>query len=518
MHIQLKKKIATLMALTMSIMYLSSASLTVFASESKAITSSNITADKIIDMALTKSGVVANSDVKNSIKEQTLNVLNGTATSYRQWCADNDKGINSETWQEYLSSDAYASLGFRLSSWAIKSADFINYVITGETLLGLESDDLPQMMIGTDTVEKGNDYTISNDVITGIYNVFTDTVTNGEYGYYYVPVYSVNDISVNWFNKNSDYENIKSYVKSSKNNTMLLLWKTSSSMTNYSNIRVLDNGEEIMYIRESGEKQITYTYSSEWTSKTVIYSDYAVATGNINYTSSEEFKSANTATRTDFGWDYIYPTYATGGNTYTMFLVNMERGQQIVYNSLEALKTFNGGNKPYYMVTNKQYDDSIDNSINFTGDYIIKYGGDNSYDYVQNNINNSEDNSDNSVNNIVNDSSTTIINYYGYSENDDSASDGDSGDSDSDNGLMNVIKAIGEVLNFILNALAEVISIVADFLNSLLEILKSLGGIFTSFSGLLAELFPFIPEDVTRLLTSAISATILIAVVRNFKK
>lgn len=74
-----------------------------------------VTSLKLIDMCLTRSGKVVNSDIRNDVLTQTRNVLNDTARSYWQWCSDNGKEKSVETFREYLESDAYASLPFRLS-------------------------------------------------------------------------------------------------------------------------------------------------------------------------------------------------------------------------------------------------------------------------------------------------------------------------------------------------------------------------------------------------------------------
>ena len=182
------------------------------------------------------------------------------------------------------------------------------------------------------------------------------------------------------------------------------------------------------------------------------------------------------------------------------------------------MKDYSVGIRPYYATTDDIYDNSVDNSINFTGDYIINNADKLSYDTVYNEIVNQNDYSENVVNNIVNDNTQTIINNYYYTNPDGGGDSGDSGDSGgSGGGLGSLIDGIGSVLNFIVTLIGDVLGLIAEFLDTVYVMIKNLGGSFTNFSNLLGELFTFIPQDLLDLIEAGIGVVIVVVVWKLFR-
>lgn len=477
------------------------------------VTSVILSPTKIVDMALSKTGVVADKSLKDAIVDSYKNTINGTAKGYTQWCADNGYEKNGATYEAYLESDAYSNLPTRLVGPLLRGADILQYMLTGNHDSELTDSDISTFLVGTDKVENGSNYTISDEVTEDIRTTFNTVITTGDMGYYYVDTMTSDELPGTWFADEQSKLNTKAYIDSSEYITCIFF----SYVKNYKKIykmHFIDNTQDLVLVKPAPSESygVMRLYTSEGTNvnpqyvaiemgKTQPIYDYESYIAKCN--GLDFNNSINSTWPIKFGdcsVDHV------GDTCYGMYVFSPTGEKIIVYSSSDAMNSYAGGAKPYYMVTNKDYKDSEDNSVNFTGDYIQKYGDESSYDIVKNQIDNSVDNSDNSVSNIVNNSNTTIVNNYTYVTEDDDGNGENGGDGGNDTNVDNETDLDDE------NGL------IVQVLNEIIVSIKALGKTFSGFTGLLKDMFPFIPTQLTDLLTMSVSAGVAIAIWRQLRR
>ena len=486
-------------------------------------TANPVTAGKLIDMCLTRSGKVVNGDIREDVLTQTRNVLNNTATSYRQWCKDNGKAKSVETFREYLESDAYATLPFRLAKFPLELASFIEWLINGETLLDVMGNDVNEVL--TEHDDKGN-VTVPSETVNIINQVFDNTKSNYTSGWRYIDVKSVNDLPSAMFGTSQAYENAKAYISSSDSPTIFHVDKIKNVGTS---IYLGDNFSDIYYLQTSGTSGTKWTMIDTNWSTYVSYYKVQYGASQFDATDSETFKTSAISSTgsahfalgdaTTIGFDLSKLGNYNNVSMTTFYGKNADK--VIVYSSLQAIKDYSLGNTPYYL-TNRQYSDSVDNSFNVSGEYIQNNGGTFAYEQIREQINNSNVTNDSSVSSIVNDYSQTIINNYNYTSPDSGEGEEGSEDDNENGGLLDglgsVVEGIADLLGFLLKAIGEILGLIGNLFNTIFEGIKALGSVFGGFSGLLGELFPFIPVELITFVTIAIEAIIAIAVWKLLKK
>lgn len=495
-----------------------------------------VTSLKLIDMCLTRSGKVVNSDIRDDVLIQTRNVLNDTAQSYWQWCSDNGKQKSVETFREYLESDAYASLPFRLSKYPLNLASFINWIITGETLLDVLGTDVNDVLIEYD--DNGN-ATVPSESVNIINQSFDKVKGNYASGYFYKEVKPYTELPVKYFGTPQAWENAKAYIASSDNPTLVLFHANKKPLSRDGCDKILfgDNTLSTYLIAEKTAKFGQFwngdngyklkQYDEKWV-ETFKFATVQYGASQVSFTDSASYLEVAQETtaitdKTYYTGYYVYnPNQVDAQLNYAWWdweIYGKEYSQVMIYESLEAIKQYSCGQQPYYL-TNRQYQDSVDNSFNVSGEYIHNDGGTFAYEQIREQINNSSVTNDNSANSIINDYSQTIINNYNYSSG--GSGEGGEGDNEDGNGILDgiasVLDGLTEIVGFLLQAIGSILSLIADLFNTILDAIKAVGGIFAGFTGLLADIFPFIPSELVTFVTLAIEATVAITVWKQFKK
>lgn len=525
-----KKKIVTFITTFVLIFALVSCSTMIINAEELNV--NKINASKIYDIALTKTGVIANKSTIDSVINQTINTIEGTAQSYKQWCEDNGKVRNATTWQEYLESDAYSSLPFRLSAWALRSADIIEYIITGESLTDELRDLIPKALVGSPILDIAKGITIPSDVVEEIRQEFDNYIY--EYGdYFYLKTNSPSDLNPLWFDAYYKYETSVGlletlpgymYFESESRNSENYYSYDSSNSYVISKLFFwyFENDNLLLsdYIGSEYEYIITQLYDSQWEKGIPCYFDIC-SSGSLYYSDYEDLKNGDDVT---LGHYDIQPKLTKVGNTDKKVYHGIYTcdGRLVkVFRNENAMKSSTLGRDSYYVTGDSQnYVNNTDNSVKVSGDYLIKNANTYSHDVIQNTIDNSENITQETVNNIVNTSSSTIINNY-YSS--DSGNGGSGGESNSGNtsildGLGKIISAITEIIGFLLGVLGDIIGLIGSLFTTIYEGIKAVGGIFTGFATLLGELFVFIPQELMNYLVLAIEVSIGIAIWKKFDK
>ena len=480
-----------------------------------AATSTDIGLTKVLDMALTKTGISANSSLLQKLQASILNMLNGTASSYTDYCKANGYLKNAESWSNYLNSDAYLSLGFAIPNFFLQSGYFLDWMFGGNARGEVMESDVVQSMCDTAVAVQGEEYLISDKAVEYIRDEFDNVVENEGYGYYYLPTLSPDDVPTSIFKDSTSYSNFKTYVENSDYVTVLCITvysEISNPNTSYylfnnsKNVNVFYDGARFGFYYDDW-----YAYSGQWVR-------YYNST-QFSITTPEEFNSqVNYTNYTDFSGKF-YHEIAGNGNYY-MFATKDGRDIKI-FRSLDALKNHTVGKQDYYRVVTNNYDTSTDNSVSFTGDYIKDNSNTYSYDIIQNEIDNSTEINESTVNNIVNNNTSTIVNNY-YTTTDDGDDDGDGDGSGSGGGLSSenfnkLLDAITGLLDFIINLLGSVITLVTTFLNNALTLISALGESFSGVTGLLGDWFAFIPQEIIDLLCAGITLLVALAIYKGLK-
>ena len=498
-----------LCALLLSFSVVTSYSIPVYASES---TDSSLT--KLVDMALTKTGIVANEEILTDLADDILYVLNGALSNFETYCTDNSVECNRTNYLEWLNS---GNSGYSDSLVEILTTEtMIDLVFPSETEMNLYTfTGIVPALLGAKTIVAGAEYKLTDTVVDWIRSLFDEETASGSYGYYYVDTLSPKEIPSSWFNDATSYANIQQYVTSSEYPTLFHIsfyYSPTLPGTTYS---LYDNSTNVNIVRPYEECTTTTFYNDDWTlfSKSLYKFNYGT---QISVCDSESYITVATGSCINPAYaTYLYPSGMSDTNN-IIVIASKDGNKQVVYTSLDALKQYSLGNKPYYQVTNTTYDTSTDNSVEFTGDYYNDNSSTYAYDIVQNEIDNSSVTTDNSVNNIVNDSSTTIINNYYTTGTSDSVS-GDDSDTTLGEGIEKFFTGITELLDFLLGILGDAVNLITSFVDSAYTLLSGLTGTFGNFSSLLGEMFAFIPQELMDAITAGITLLIVVAVAKAIK-
>ena len=90
--------------------------------------------------------------------------------------------------------------------------------------------------------------------------------------------------------------------------------------------------------------------------------------------------------------------------------------------------------------------------------------------------------------------------------------------SGSSGGVTAIVDAIGKLLDVIAMIAGKVVSAFADFIASILKSLDSFTGLTTGFTNFLTSIFGFIPPDIMAIITTGITISILISVIKLLRR
>lgn len=489
--------------------------------------SANINLTKIIDMSLSKTGIVANNSTLQKLQASTLNMLNGTASSFWDYCNANGLSYSRDSWSTYLNSDAYRSLPFALPSWALQSGYYIDWLLGGDVRGEIMSSDAVKMMLGTSIAVNGNNYTIPSNVV----NYYRDSVNDvmSENGYILRKTFSPADLKKDWFFTDEMYYNVYGTILSDNQHYYNLGFagngqldiKGVSLMNTVSFEMHLYKFKDTLLVKRDTRYPDVYNHlcATVVTPNDASRNDYFYGTRyettTYPYSTYEELLNSGTLQLSQT----INPYFDVADRAYNgvafIGLFTCDGRYVKVFDSAVGAQNHNVGSQDTYIASNYTYDSSKDNSIKFSGEYYNNNSENYTYDIVQNQIDNTSNIDESVVNNIVNNYTyNTVNNFYDNSGDSDDSGDDDSNDGGIDMGgaIESLINGIMSILNFLLTLVGDVFTVLSDFLTSLYEILVGFGESFSGLSSLLGELFVFIPEELIRLLEAGVGAMVVVAV------
>lgn len=492
----------------------------------------SISLEKLLDMCLTKTGVSANNNLLQKVQASILNTLNGTVSSYSEYCKANGLEKNDVSWSEYLNSEAYAMCGYQFPSFLLDCIYFFDWLFAdsdgGSLQQQIMESDYVQFLCDSAVAVQGEKYVVSDEAVEYIRKEF-DTVADEEVGYFYIDSYSPDDLYPLWFETTAQYEHVKKCLESGSGLYSLLFRGLNKATADSSNSYICDGIRVEIYkegffvgtltdgyaqfycLDETNDNYCTYRYyDSEYS-----YSGFMAVDSLENldsYNSEHDFYQGEGFDNRLY-FDVHNGTSSLPTKDYHFFTND---GRQIkIWKSLNHYRLEASGYQPYYVITTYDYSTTNDNSMTFDGNYYRNNGDVYSYDTVKETIDNSVDNSyteiDNSITNIVN-------NYYGSSGSDDNSGDSSgNGDSSSGAGVTDFLTGLTDLFDFILGLLGNIISLLSTFLNSALSLLSGLGTLFGGFSDLLGEMFTFLPEEFIDALTAGLTLLIGLAIYKAAK-
>ncbi len=550
MHFQNRRRTVafTICALLLSLNIMSAYTVPVHAS-----TVTHASLYKVADMALAKTGIVANSDIINSLINDILTDVQTVYNEFTTYCKNLSIDIadaTTETWNEFATQCTDTAKAI-----INEFPDMVGLIIWLCTnALSVTMENIADYIIGagTEGITTGIGYKISDEAVEYIKDEFDEMVTTGEFGYYYVTVKKTSDLPAGWFNDIDSWGNMKSYIDSGSYNTCVI-WISDSA--NYDDYAVLDNSVSINYIRKYNTSSGEYmtTYADDWTDadfRTYFSSEHTNDAFEVY--DQESFNSTQpTEGRDKHAMGYV--TYFdnaihTRFSCYASFW-SKEGGKQIVYSSLDAFKQYSVGKRPYYQVTTNDYSTSIDNSIDFTGSYYQNNSNKYTYETIQNEIDNSTEINEETINNIVNNTTSTIINNYYTGSDSDNGEDTDNndnviGDNNDYTDELEVIRAeigglggalidvalhhfdiIEDVATVIRDGaetatdpINDTLIIIDDTMNNLSATAENLGEDLKGVGGFMADIYSFIPEKVMNLLIASAVGSIGLGLWNAFRK
>jgi len=492
----------------------------------------------IVDMILTKTGIVADHEILTAIESEFRANMRQLIVEYDAWLTENGiEEITIDTFNEYVYSvdtEATTQLKSERLLGLVDENAVLKYIIEYRTDNQINID--PVEITTGKPVTTGKNVTISDDLVKYIRQLF-DEYSASEGDYFYVKTVAPSEINPLWFETVEEYnrtvalletlpylgiientdKNLKGRFSFGNDNTMVF---SSFSVRLY---------EQEVYFLSAGANATGYnyavskTYDSKWNTPTKVHwyngipdSKHVTYQSIVSDTNWCGHGNSELSPRQSLEGEYTNKSIYIG-------LVSNDGREVKIYNTLEALKADSIGRSPYYITSNfRDYYDQ-DNSIKVSGDYVL---GDytTSHDTIQEQINNSGTINNETINNIVNDSSQTIINNYASTvlpeTDDDNEGDNDNGGGLGSilDGLGSIIGGVADLVGFLLGVIGEVIGLIGDLFNTIFNGIKAIGEIFAGFTGLLGSMFPFIPQELVTFLTLAVEASVGVAIWRQFKK
>ncbi len=263
-------------------------------------------------------------------------------------------------------------------------------------------------------------------------------------GYFLIPTYTYKDVSVSWFPDRELYDFVYRSLKTISEGGIfgmsLVRFNGSFCFVN------LSNSNFVIYSNPAENRNYTYfpsnVMSSNWSTQRPYYSIFfennaLSATCDFYDLSDVSFTFDGTKIST-FLRLYTSPYFVDYLNSgLTDIVLFTSDGRSVKWwKSLDVFKQYTvGQSNIYYSNTYSSFDNSVDNSVTFTGQYYTN----NAYSHttIQNNIDNSQEINETTINNIVNNYITN--NYYGT---DNSGGDGSGSGSGDDSGISQLLAVL----------------------------------------------------------------------------
>lgn len=463
---------------------------------------------KIVDMALNQTGVVLNDVYLDRVAYSLQEKLNTISDSYYAYCSNNNLALSLDSWNQYLQSAEYSAVGFTLPDWVLRSNYWLNLIMQHISVLSYH--DVANIILDTQEIQNDSVYNIPSDAVVSIRKEFDELIQDVDIGYYYINTKPATSIDANWFKNKEIYDSCVRYIQSCSDFSFFLMSSSGSEMTLYEpcSANIIHDGirgNEVLLYDDNWE-QLSLHYRRRMISGSY-YFDFDFQQANLFY-------ETNTTT--------VRATSIAGfngaGGTNMLFPFTSDGRRVIVYKTLADFKSYSGYNKPYY-TTNSVYNETNDNSVEFTGDYFLEYGDTTSYSQVQEYLINNNITNDNSVVNNTTEQITNIVNNYYYDGTSSGSGDGggSGSGSGSGDGVESFFNGLLSLLDFILELLGKVVEAVSKLLSGVLSLLTTLTESFSGFTGLLGGMFSFLPQELMDILSLGITAIVTIGIIKAIK-
>lgn len=369
-------------------------------------------------------------------------------------------------------------------------------------------------------INKGGRYKLASDFVKMVRQAAESFIEEYE-GYYLVNTLKPADILATFFQYKQQYDSLVASAKTMSGDMVLIC-------SRYYNRICVDLLDGVSFVDSNSPPTDSYgnlffkCYDSSWQSVLIkkhwFYDDFTA----IDFSGVWEFPESSYKGGESYG--YFVDTlsnkiFSDESTTLKHFIPITVDGRAIkVWKSLDGLKNYSVGKSDiYYTNAYSSFDNSVDNSIEFTGAYYSSTNTNYSHQNIQNTIDNSQETiNESTVNNIVNNYITNVTNNYNSSGS--GSGEGSGGGWNLGEGIEAFIKGVAELLDFVLKLLGELIGLLATFATSVLDVLKSLAVVGTSFGDFLKAVFGFLPDECISLIMSSIGAMCLVGIIKVFKK
>ena len=381
--------------------------------------------------------------------------------------------------------------------------------------------------------KRGETYTLDEDMTADVVNTFQNWWSDNG-GYITVEVIGIKDrlTSTSYFDTQTAYQNAVQMYESLNDDSIFWGYWTSKDV---SAIRVSDYNMVLGSggIVDYGDYDGIYfsLYTDNWDTRKFYYK-------GCYFSSCTDIESEKYLTSAEITSSLRLCLVGTFNLKTGPYLFSKNGGEKVkIYRSLNSFKNYSVGQQTVYFTTT--YNTTTVNLVTYTGDYYCDNSTTYNYSTVQTNIDNSTEETitDSIVDSIVDESVTYIINNYYYASDSDSVgdSDSDSGSdsnnnssdsdsSDSSNPFEGLLEKLSEVLGNVVGVLDDLLALalgfIVDAVNAILSMITSVIDLINTFreevsglSGALAEFFPYIPEDVWKIMTATITIICGLAII-----
>lgn len=481
-------------------------------------------ASKIVDVALTKTGIVANKSVLNAVEDKLANVVRDTLKLYDAWLDENpSKEVGVETFNEFVDGGGLSTFAYKAIEPHLNRKFIVTLMLEYRDSLDDAPVDITEVITGETSI-LGKILNLPSALVNFIRSLFNEYATENS-DFYYIDTYTASDVNPLWFESPQAYQNFcyqinnvseLVYIRAKDSINVVPRTDDTSGVICEWYLHKFDN--EVLFVDNSYSKYRWRIdlYNENWEKG---YDVYMTEKEPLTQSEIGQF-TFDDCTRLVSGWmtmsDYmdIYVSGATIGH----LGIWTNDGRPIkVYKNETAMKNATLGKCDYYVTNNSNKYETTDNSVNVSGDYLVSDSYTYSHDIVQTEIDNSETITNETVNNIVNNNTTTIINNYASSVSPDGGSSDEGGGGILD-GLGGLVSGITDFVGFLLGLVGDALSLITSLFTTLFDAVKAIGSVFTGFTGLLGDIFGFIPSELVNFLVLAVEAAVAVAIWKQFKK
>lgn len=428
---------------------------------------------KVLDMALNKSGISASP----TTIQDFLDYMHDTVTAGAQaWSDLADSAFDSVS--DYVSAckdkvadtasnipDSAKSLINGYLDYMGQCFDVVENAKTGYAqgenfrnyIMSFVTDETDKQINGA--ISKNSKYNIKGGLVNLVRQNMDAYIEEHE-GYYLVPTLTYKDISPTQFGSKAYYDQAYDFLKNTLGDELVFLRYYGNSFVT---VALLDDLYFVNTSYSNVESMIfeVKTYNDNWIAVQPFIWDFPDAIsvfpntdGCVRYSSSTK----------RFGF------YVDGNINHNLFYIPFSNDGRIfkIWKSLDSFKLYSvGRSNIYYSSAYSTFDNSVDNSVTFSGGYYMT--NDYSHTTIQNNIDNSQEINETTINNIVNNYITN--NYYGS---DDGSGGGSGGGGGSGNWFTDLITGIPQLLSALLDGIAALLEAGGNLLGVITDLFTKL--------------------------------------------